>query len=352
MEVPGTHHFEHRERFRFEHGGELPSFRLAYETWGTLNEAKDNAVLLHTGLSASSHAKSHANNDTPGWWEDFIGPGLALDTDRFFVICVNVLGGCFGSTGPSSKDPSGRAWAMRFPILTVGDMARTQLLLLDHLGIEKVHCSLGSSLGGMQSLALVAAAPERVGRVGSISSSSRCYPLAIAMRFAQRTAVMSDPDWKSGDYYGGKRPCTGLKIARQMGTISYRSGPEWDERFGRARQAGPPTFGVDFEVESYLDYQGSKFCKEYDANSYLYVSKAMDMFDVADELHTFTGPSLVIGVTSDLLFPVWQQREVANLLENAGGDVTYVEVDAPHGHDTFLVLVDEVGGPIKAFLEE
>jgi homoserine O-acetyltransferase len=162
---------------------------------------------------------------------------------------------------------------------------------------------------------------------------------------------MNDPDWRAGDYYGGQPPCTGLKTARQMGTISYRSGPEWDERFGRDRRAeGPPTFGIDYEVESYLDHQGSKFCREYDANSYLYISKAMDMFDVGEAIAGFDGPSLVIGVTSDLLFPVWQQREVAHLLEQSGSDVTYVELDAPHGHDTFLVLVDEVGEPLRRFL--
>jgi homoserine O-acetyltransferase len=351
MEIPGTQKFRHERPFRFDSGGELPGFVLAYETWGTLNEARDNAVLLHTGLSASSHARSHEDNREPGWWEEFVGPGLALDTDRFFVICTNVLGGCFGTTGPASKDPDGRPWAMRFPILSVGDMVRAQLLLLDHLGIERLHASLGSSLGGMQSLALAAEAPDRVARVGSFSAAARCYPLAIAMRFAQRTAVMSDPNWKNGDYYDGLPPCTGLKIARQMGTISYRSGPEWDERFGRARKEGPPTFGVDFEVESYLDHQGSKFCQEYDANSYLYVSKAMDLFDVTDSVHRFTGPTLVIGVTSDLLFPVWQQREVAHVMEQAGADVTYLELDAAHGHDTFLVLVDEVGDPVKRFLE-
>lgn len=352
MEVSGARRFDHDQPFRFEHGGELPRFHLAYETWGTLNEARDNAILLHTGLSGSSHARSHADNPEAGWWEGFIGPGLALDTDKHFVICSNVLGGCFGSTGPRSPDSHGRPWAMRFPILTIKDMVRAQLLLLDHLGVDRLHAAVGSSLGGMQALALAAEAPERVGRIASISAAVRCYPLAIAMRFAQRTAVMNDPAWKGGDYYGDKPPCTGLKIARQMGTISYRSGPEWDERFGRARRAtGAPTFGVDYEVESYLDHQSSKFCKEYDANSYLYVSKAMDMFDVGDELEGFSGDALVLGVTSDLLFPVWQQREIAHVLESGGSDVTYVELDAPHGHDTFLVLVDEVGEPLRRFLD-
>jgi homoserine O-acetyltransferase len=353
MERTGFHLFEHDETFTCEHGGELPGFVLAYETWGELDEDKGNAILLHTGLSASSHARSHAADESKGWWEEFIGPGAALDTDRFFVICTNVLGGCFGSTGPWSTNPrTQRRFAMDFPVLTVPDMVRAQLLLLDHLGIDKLHASVGSSLGGMQSLALVAVAPERAGRVASISAASQSYPLAIAMRFAQRTAVMTDRDWRNGDYYDHSPPCTGLKVARQMGTISYRSGPDWDLRFGRKRVAdGPARFGVDFEVESYLEHQGRKFCAQYDANSYLYISKAMDLFDVTDRLGSFAGRSLIMGVTSDLLFPVWQQREVAKLLEDAGGDVTYIELDAPHGHDTFLVLVDEVGSPLRHFLE-
>jgi homoserine O-acetyltransferase len=352
MAEPGYSLFRSDEPFTCEHGGVLPGFQLAYETWGTLDATASNAILLHTGLSASSHAKSNAADPSSGWWEEFIGPGAALDTDRFFVICTNVLGGCFGSTGPASLNPATeRRWAMELPVLTVSDMVAAQLRLLDELGIERLHASVGSSLGGMQSLAVAHMAPSRVANIVSISAAAACYPLAIAMRFAQRTAVMSDPAWRNGDYYDHKAPCVGLKVARQMGTISYRSGPDWDLRFGRKRADGPPTFGVDFEVESYLDHQGRKFCKEYDANSYLYVSKAMDLFDVTDGLSGFRGNALVMGVTSDLLFPVWQQREAAKLLEDAGVDTTYIELDAPHGHDTFLVLVDEVGAPIKHMLE-
>jgi len=266
--VSGYATFHHPQPFRCEWGGELPEFTLAYETWGTLSPARDNAVLLHTGLSASSHARSHRSNPSPGWWEEFIGPELAIDTNRFFVICSNLLGGCYGSTGPASTDPrTGRPYAADFPILTVGDMVRAQLALLDHLGIARLHASSGASLGGMQSLLLAALAPERVGRVITISAALRSHPQSIALRFVQRQAVMADSDWRGGRYYGLCFPHRGQKIAREIGTITYRSGPEWQDRFGRARTAegAVPRLDEDFEVERYLAHQGEKFCLQYDA---------------------------------------------------------------------------------------
>jgi homoserine O-acetyltransferase len=359
--VSGYATFRHPRPFRCDWGGELPEFTLAYETWGALSPARDNAVLLHTGLSASSHARSHPSNPNPGWWEDFIGPGSAIDTNRFFVICSNLLGGCYGSTGPASTDPrTGRPYATDFPILTVGDMVRAQLALLDHLGIERLHASSGASLGGMQSLLLAALAPERVGRVVSISAALRSHPQSIAFRFVQRQAVMADADWRGGHYYGQSFPHRGQKIAREMGTITYRSGPEWQDRFGRARTAegSVPRLDEDFEVERYLAHQGEKFCLQYDANSYLYISKAMDLFDLTDTslgrppIERISCPTLVIGASSDLLFPVWQQRELAGALRKQGAAVTYVELDAPYGHDTFLIDRERVGGAVKAHLEE
>jgi homoserine O-acetyltransferase len=357
--VSGYQTFHHPNTLELEWGGSLPGFDIAYESWGKLNEARDNVVLVHTGLSASSHAHSHEDNPNPGWWEGFIGPGAGIDTDHFHVICTNLIGGCYGSTGPSSTNPAtGEPWATDFPIVTVRDMIRSQLLLLDHLGIDRLHASLGASLGGMQSLMIAALAPERVGRIASISACMRSYPQAIGFRFMQRQAVMNDADWNEGRYYGRSFPHRGMKVARGIGTITYRSGPEWQQRFGRARRDEPPRLDTDFQVESYLAHQGEKFCLQYDANSYLYISKAMDLFDLQPEngnsgptIDDVRCPSLVIGVTSDILFPVRQQRELAASLRKAGSDVSYVEIDGHFGHDTFLVERDTVGVAVRAHLE-
>ncbi len=355
----GYRTFHSPDEFVCEWGGTLPELSLAYETWGELSPARDNAVLVHTGLSASSHARSHPDNPNPGWWEDFIGPGAALDTERFFVICSNLLGGCYGSTGPSSTNPAtAEPYATDFPIISVRDMVRAQLRMLDHLGIETLHASVGASLGGMQSLMLAADAPERVRRIVSISAAICSYPQSIALRFVQRDAVMSDPDWRGGRYYGTSFPHRGQKVAREIGTITYRSGREWVGRFARERVPGPPRLDEDFQVERYLVYQGEKFCLQYDANSYLYISKAMDLFDLTLEtdesgpaLDRIRHPVLVIGISSDVLFPVWQQQELVERLTKGGCPVTYVELDAEHGHDTFLIDRDGVGGPLKTHLE-
>jgi homoserine O-acetyltransferase len=264
-------------------GGTLPEFKIAYETWGDINADKSNVVLLHTGLSASSHAHSTSANPKPGWWEKFIGPGGCLDTDKYHIICTNVIGGCYGSTGPSSMDPAdGRHYATRFPILTMEDMVRAQFRLLDGLGIDKLYASVGSSMGGMQSLAAGVLFPERVGKVVSISGCARSHPYSIAMRHTQRQVLMMDPNWARGYYYEHIPPHAGMKLAREIATVTYRSGPEWEQRFGR-RRADPskqPALCPDFLVETYLDYAGEKFSLEYDPNSLLYVSKAMDLFDL------------------------------------------------------------------------
>jgi homoserine O-acetyltransferase len=365
--VSGYETFHSSRPFECEWGGVLPELNVAWESWGKLAPDRDNVVLLHTGLSASSHARSQARNPNPGWWEDVVGPGLAIDTDRYYVICTNLIGGCYGSTGPSSTDPTtGNPYATDFPILTVRDMVSAQLLLLDHLEIESLYASVGASLGGMQSLMLAALAPARVQRVASISAAACSHPQSIAMRFVQRQAVMADPDWNEGRYYGKSFPHRGLRVAREMGTLTYRSGPEWMERFGRQRSKDEvPRLDEDFQVESYLAYQGDKFCLQYDPNSYLYISKAMDLFDISSEsdssgfsagdgrsphLSAIQARTLVIGVKSDILFPVWQQRELAQLLEDAEIAVTYVELDSPYGHDTFLIEVDRVGAALRDLL--
>ncbi|KAJ2751859.1 homoserine O-acetyltransferase [Coemansia aciculifera] len=389
--------------FTCDHGGQLTKMRIAYETWGQLNAQKSNGILIHTGLSGSSHARSHELNKSPGWWEKFIGPGLAIDTNKFFVICTNVIGGCYGSTGPSSLDESGARYATTFPLLTVNDMVRAQFHLMDHLGIHKLHASVGASMGGMQSLCAAALHSERVGRLVSISACARSHPYSIALRFAQRQALMADPNFNRGHYYDGVQPHVGMKLARSIATVTYRSGPEWELRFGRRRQKPdqPPALCPDFLIETYLDHQSERFCLQYDANSLLYVSKAMDMFDIShsvtqrlerqraekqractsvcmdaseqpasEEGHSGveTGdeimadlvrgvrnamqPTLVLGVQSDILFPVRQQKEIADILRRAGNTrVTYYELDAMYGHDTFLIDVVNVGAAIKGHLE-
>lgn len=264
-------------------GGVLPEFNIAYETWGEVNADKSNVILLHTGLSASSHAHSTESNPKPGWWEKFIGPGACLDTNKYHIICTNVIGGCYGSTGPSSIDPAdGQRYATRFPIVTMEDMVRAQFRLLDGLGIDKLYASVGSSMGGMQSLAAGVFFPERVGRVATVSGCARSHPYSIAMRHTQRQVLMMDTKWNRGFYYDRVPPHAGMKLAREIATVTYRSGPEWEQRFGR-RRADPskqPALCPDFLIETYLDHAGEKFCLEYDANSLLYVSKAMDLFDL------------------------------------------------------------------------
>ncbi|KAJ1718758.1 homoserine O-acetyltransferase [Coemansia erecta] len=412
--VTGYKLYHHATPYVLDHGGVLPSFDLAYETWGTLNAERSNAILIHTGLSGSSHAHSHAGNTKAGWWEKFIGPGKPIDTDRFFVVCTNVLGGCYGSTGPGSLDPQsnggGSRYATTFPLLTVNDMVRAQFLLLDHLGISRLHASVGASMGGMQALCAAALHPTRVARLISISACARSHPYSIALRFAQRQALMSDPNFQRGFYYDSVQPHVGMKLARAIATVTYRSGPEWELRFGRRRRAPdmPPVLCADFLIETYLDHQSEAFCLQYDANSLLYVSKAMDMFDISRsvterlrqtrekaEQEGLAGeevraavcmnaneqpegreqqsraetreeirrdlvagvgqamqPTLVLGVQSDILFPVAQQREIADILRQAGNtNVTYYELDAMYGHDTFLIDVVNVGAAIKGHLE-
>ena len=406
-------------------GGVLREFDIAYETWGEINADKSNVILLHTGLSASSHAHSTAQNPKPGWWEKFIGPNGCLDTNKYHIICTNVIGGCYGSTGPSSIDPAdGQRYATRFPILTMEDMVRAQFRLLDGLGVKKLYASVGASMGGMQSLAAGVLFPERVGRIASISGCARSHPYSIAMRHTQRQVLMMDPKWNRGFYYDSIPPHAGMKLAREIATVTYRSGPEWEQRFGR-RRADPskqPALCPDFLIETYLDHAGEKFCLEYDPNSLLYVSKAMDLFDLGASNQSATAsrraaqlarlnegqaeeieaasctltlpdspyeeqpesggstdlsapvqqsseppqdlivglkglrdhPALVLGVASDILFPAWQQREIAETLRRAGNNrVTHVELGEDvslFGHDSFLLDLEHIGGNLKQFL--
>jgi homoserine O-acetyltransferase len=345
------------------YGGILPEVTVAYETWGELSPARDNVIILWTGLSASQHAKSHEDNPDPGWWEKFVGSGCAIDTDKFFVICANNLGSCFGTTGPSSiNSETGEPYATTFPMIGVEDMAAATFLLLDHLGIDKLYASVGSSLGGMLSLTAAVMRPDKIGRVVSISSCVRSHPVSIAMRYMQRKAIMLDPKWHKGHYYTtDEYPRMGVKIAREIATMTYRSGLEWEQRFGRAKidENASPSLCPHFLIENYLDYQGESYVTKIDANTILYLSKAMDLFDLSDsygDMHTALRkvkcPVLVIGAQTDILFPIWQQREMVDELQKAGNDmVTYYELNSLYGHDTFLLDLNGVGTGVKGFLE-
>ncbi|PHJ22384.1 homoserine o-acetyltransferase [Cystoisospora suis] len=381
---------ECRRSMTTSYGGVLDRVDIAYETWGRLNESRSNAVLLTCGLSASSHARSSPLNEQPGWWENFIGPGLALDTNKFFVICVANFGGCSGTSGPSSisgppqENGKPSRYGLSFPMFSIRDMVRIVFRVLDHLGIETLHAVVGSSLGGMQSLTAAAMHPERVRRLVSISGAAASSPLSIALRYAQRQVLMADPLFNNGEYYDSAYPCTGMKLAREIATITYRSGPEWEKRFGRQRvhhsgcrqrlNSGdesestaywPPTLGPDFTVEAYLEHQGKKWCNLFDPNSMILISKAMDHFSL-EERDESTGqlsleyglrrvlmPALVIGVKSDILFPLWQQKLMAHTLKQTGNDsVAFYTLDSIYGHDTFLIDFANVGAAIKGHLEQ
>lgn len=342
--------------------GVLPQLDVAYETWGELNKNRDNALIVLAGMSASSHARSSVDNMRPGWWERFVGPGCAVDTSKFFVICPNNFGGCYGSSGPSSiNELTGKPYGTTFPVITVEDMTNAIFLLLDHLGIDKLYGAVGSSLGGMLSLQSAASFPDRVGRLISISSCAQSHPSSIAMRYLQRKCIMVDPNWNKGHYYGQAYPKVGMKLAREIGTITYRSGPEWENRFGRGRinKDEPVSLCPTFLIESYLEHQGETFSTIYDPNSLLYISKAMDMYDIGegfnsleDGLSRIKCPVMVVGVQTDILFPIWQQRELARALQDCGNEqVTFYELNSIYGHDTFLLDLNGVGAAVKGFLE-
>lgn len=378
--------FRHEKPFKLDLEDELPNFELAYETWGKLNKTKSNAILLFGGLSASSHAKSHKNNDSKGWWESVIGNKMAIDTDKYFVICCNVLGGCYGSTGPSSMYTEKERYASRFPLISLFDIVRAQMLLIDHLKIDKLHAVVGASMGGMQALIAAALFPDRTNRLICISACSRAYPYSIAFRHVQRQILMSDPNFNKGFFYGKVPPHTGMKLARELGTITYRSGLEWEKRFSlnRIDKNKKFAFCADYLIEGYLDHQGEKFSMSYDANSFIYLSKAMDMFSMSIHaildlkesskllkiknnnfqnqkhdkeslvlgLQNIKHPSLVIGVQSDVLFPSWQQKEIADCIaKNGNSKVNYIELTSIHGHDTFLIDQTSIPTLIKGHLE-
>jgi len=345
------------DEFTLESGRSVDRPVTAYETWGAFRG--DNAVLLTTGLSPSAHAARHDPGDEPGWWEEMLGPGKPIDTDRWFVTCCNVLGGCHGSTGPSSKNPvSGEPYALDFPLVTLRDMMRIQHELLAHLGVGHLHAVIGSSMGGMLALEYGALFPDSVDRLIAISASGMTHPFAIALRHVQRRAVMLDPAWRGGRYYETGQPAAGLSLAREIGTITYRSDVEWTNRFGRAWHDGDLfDFGGQFEIESYLQHQGEKYPRSYDANSYLYLSRAMDLHDLGRErgglvegVRRIRARTLLIGVTTDVLIPVSEIDELSRAFVQAGNPAGRLVLDIETGHDSFLIHPDAFGPPIAEYL--
>ncbi|HEX7348707.1 MAG TPA: homoserine O-acetyltransferase [Rhodanobacteraceae bacterium] len=362
-------YFDLPSPFAMKRGGALSSARLAYETWGTLNPAHDNAVLILTGLSPSAHAASNTVDPSPGWWEDLIGPGKAIDTERWFVICPNSLGSCKGSSGPASINPAtGETWRLDFPELALEDLGNAAFALARGLGIERLATLIGCSMGGMAALGGLANHPGFTRAHVSVCTAPRAQPFAIAIRSLQREAIRLDPNWNEGRYDDAHYPETGMNIARKLGVITYRSALEWSGRFGRIRldpeKRSEEPFGAEFEIESYLNWHAHRFTRSFDPNCYLYLSRASDWFDLA-EYGGAPDPgtavrnalakmkverALVIGVETDILFPLSQQQQLADDLRATGTDTTFVGLDSPQGHDAFLVDTGRFGAAIGQFM--
>ncbi len=350
------------ERLKLESGESFGPVSLAYETYGNLNKERSNAVLITHALSGDAHAAGFHQGDTdPGWWDEFIGPGKAFDTDRYFIICSNILGGCKGSTGPASINPgTGKHYALTFPLITINDIVAAQKRLIDHLGIEKLLAVVGGSMGGQQVLSWLVNYPDSLRSAVPIATTIKHSPQQIAFNEVGRQSIMADSHWKSGDYYEGAAPSKGLAVARMIGHITYMSDKSMAEKFGRTKkEAGEKfKFTADFEVEGYLRYRGDNFVKRFDANSYLYITKAMDNFDAASTcplqeiLQGSKIKVLVISFKSDWLYPAYQSKEIVKACKLAGVETTYCEIDSTYGHDAFLLEVEEESHLIKHFLKK
>ncbi len=347
-------------------GGALLGARMAYETWGAPNAAGDNAILILTGLSPDAHAASHADNPDAGWWEAMLGPGKPIDTDRWYVDCVNTLGSSTGSTGPASIDPAtGRSYRLGFPDLSVEDCADAAAHVVHSLGIGRLACVIGNSMGGMVALSVLQRFPGIAHGHINISGAARALPFSIAIRSLQREAIRLDPQWNNGDYSDEAYPEAGMRMARKLGVITYRSALEWDGRFGRVRldsdrRLGDDPFGLEFEVENYLEGHARRFVRRFDPNSYLYLSRSMDWFDLGESCHGTceqglsklrVNRALAIGVHTDILFPIQQQQEIADGLLAGGVDARCLALPSPQGHDAFLVDFDRFGPAVSGFLD-
>lgn len=345
-------------------GVELGPFNVAYHTYGELNADRSNAILVCHALTGDQHVASrHPVTGKPGWWHLMVGPGKVIDTDRYFVICVNVLSGCMGTAGPKETDPAtGKPFALNFPVITIADMVRAQAMLLDHLGIEQLFCVTGGSMGGMQALQWAASYPERVFAAIPIACAARHSAQNIAFHEVGRQAIMADPNWRGGDYLlAGVTPRAGLAVARMAAHITYLSEAALHRRFGRAlqnRERITYGFEADFQVESYLRHQGSTFVDRFDANSYLYITRAMDYFDLAVEhggtlAAAFKGTKTrfcLVSFTSDWLFPTAESRAIVHALNAAAANVSFVEIATDKGHDAFLLHEPELFRTLSGFL--
>jgi homoserine O-acetyltransferase len=348
---------------RLQSGATLSPITLAYETYGTLNADRSNTILICHALSGDAHvAGRHAPQDRKaGWWDEAVGPGKAFDTDRYFVVCSNVIGGCSGSTGPSSVNPAtGKPYGLTFPVVTVADMVEAQRWLMDFLGIPSVLCVTGGSMGGMQALQWAVSYPERVRSAIVLASTARTSAQTIALNEVPRQAIYADPNWNRGEYYGQDSPNAGLAVARMIGHITYLSETSMREKFGRRlqdRERYGYEFATEFEVESYLKYHGNRFTTRFDANSFLYITKAIDYFDLslghADLAEAFAAVQakfLVLSYSSDWLYPPEQSEEMVRALLRSGADASYVEIQSDYGHDAFLLEVERLGELTRDFL--
>jgi len=349
------------DELRLESGETLGPVTLAYETYGCLDREKANAILVVHALSGDAHvAGVHEGESNPGWWDNMIGPGKAFDTDKYFVICSNIIGGCKGSTGPSSiSSKTGKPYALEFPFITIADMVNAQRCLIDYLGIEKLLTVVGGSMGGMQVLQWVASYPERVRSAIPIATALKHSPQQIAFDEVIRQSIMADPAWRQGNYYEYGQPEKGLAVARMIGHITFMSDQSMEEKFSRRLKNGNLSykFAPDFEVEEYLRYRGDNFVKRFDANSYLYITKAMDYFDLSGGKLIPAGKDvrtrfLVISFKSDWLYPSYQSQEIVRVLKRRHIDATYCELPSTYGHDAFLVEVEDQTTLVRHFLDK
>jgi homoserine O-acetyltransferase len=350
------------ESLALDCGETLAPVEVAFQTYGAPNEDKSNAVLILHAFTGDAHAAGISRKSgKPGWWDSMIGPGKAFDTDKYWIVCSNVLGGCAGTTGPSSTNPeTGKPYAMEFPVITIADMVRLQKMLVDWLGIPKLLGVAGGSMGAMQSLQWAVDYPEMVAASMPIAGTWRHSAQQIAFNEVGRHAIMGDPGWKNGEYYGTVGPTHGLSVARMIGHITYMSDESMREKFGRQlreKERFGYDFNIDFEVESYLRYRGNQFVGRFDANSYLYITKALDYFDVSNgreslaaALEKTTARFLLISFTSDWLYPSYQSKEIVAALRSRNRDVSYVELPSNYGHDAFLVEVGEQTEVVRGFL--
>ena len=348
-----------------ECGARLGPITIAYEAYGNLNAEKNNAILILHALSGDAHVAGYYSDkdEKPGWWDSMVGPGKGIDTDKYFVVCSNIIGSCMGSTGPATLNPkTGKPYGLEFPVVTIGDMVRAQKSLLDALGIQRLLSVVGGSIGGMQVLEWCVRYPEMVASAIPLATTTKHSALAIAFNEIARQAIMTDPNWNDGDYYSGSRPETGLAVARMIGHVTYLSDQSMRLKFGRRLQNKNDfsfSFDPEFQVESYLRHQGKRFVERFDANAFLYITKAADYFDLAEQhgngsmVEAFSKTNtrfLVVSFTSDWLYPTYQSREMVKAIKKTGQDVSFCEIEAKWGHDAFLIPNPRLSSILGGFL--